>query len=167
MQSEPPATHQKTRCQLPGGLILSQLSIPRVSRVADQALRAVFLAGLVLSGCGDGIVARNSPADSAITARYVELFRAEYTAKDAMQAYYESYCELWRIKQLLTEQHGNSYALGVIRGAQQRALRDIPESMRREHAARLPNTLPALSRDHCARIARTGVLGDTTFPPGK
>jgi hypothetical protein len=119
----------------------------------------------IAAGCGDGIRPRQSPADSVVTQRYVELFRAEYTAEDPMQAYYESFCELWRIKWLLTEHHGNMYALEVIRGAEERALRDVPKAVRRKHAARLPSTLPALTRDHCVRIARTGVLGDTVFPP--
>lgn len=120
---------------------------------------------IMLGGCGDGIDVRNSPADSLATARYVELLRAELSAADLIAATNASQCELSRLLRVFTGLHGHAYAIGVSRGAEERAFRGLPDSVMRHHEGRLPEFTPAVSDKDCAALARAGILGDTLYPP--
>lgn len=132
-------------------------------RYRQAALITIGVMGM--SGCDDGIKLRNSPADSLATNRYVELLRAEFSAADPIAAHTASYCELARLQRVYTNLHGYGYSVGLLRAAEKRAFRDIPDSTLKRHERSLPQVWAAREDHTCAELARAGVLGDTIYPP--
>jgi hypothetical protein len=125
----------------------------------------VIIAGSLSTGCGDTIKRRNSPSDSLATNRYVDLIRDEYTSRDPNSKWSAKYCEMSRLLRVYTSTHGQGYAVGMLRAAEDRAYRGIPDSMFEYHESQLPLTRAAVEDAECRALARAGVLGDTTYPP--
>jgi hypothetical protein len=82
-----------------------------------------------------------------------------------MEAFKAVQCEDMRVLRVVSQTHGEAYALGVLKGAERRALENVPDSMIRRRDERHGLTLPAFGDEDCIPLARAGVLGDTVFPP--
>jgi hypothetical protein len=135
------------------------------ARLLRGAAPILALGLTVLGACGDGIPLRDSPADSLATVRLVELITAMPSAPDPLPAWKAMGCEQTRVRRVVTALHGHLYAMGVLRAAERRARRQVPDSMFRQLDQRLPLTLPAMSDEECVALARASILGDTIFPP--